>query len=94
MPTVKNDFENPMRILDCKIDECRAKLENMPVITDYLDEECQRHHEEVCAGLRNLNIPFSVGPLIVRGLDYYTKTVFELVSRMLVLRGLFVGRTL
>lgn len=69
----------------------RSKLENMPVITDYLDEECQRHHEEVCEGLRNLNIPFSVDPLIVRGLDYYSKTVFELVSENVGSQGTICG---
>lgn len=73
-------YRNPMRILDCKCPECRKAAEGAPVITDYLCEECRTHFERVRGGLTDAGILFTVDPGIIRGLDYYTKTVFEFVD--------------
>ncbi len=71
---------NPMRILDCKSPICKEIAENAPVVIDYLCEDCKEHFEKVKAHLNAMNISFTVNPKIVRGLDYYTRTVFEFVS--------------
>lgn len=70
---------NPMRILDCKNPECAKVAENAPVIRDYLCDDCKAHFEKVKKYLSALNIAYTVNPRIVRGLDYYTGTVFEFV---------------
>lgn len=72
--------KNPMRILDCKIPVCSEICKDAPVILDYLCDECKDHFEGVKTRLDKLNIEYKVNPTIVRGLDYYTKTVFEFVS--------------
>jgi len=71
---------NPLRVLDCKNPECREVLREAPVVIDYLCDECRAHFESVKNGLSAINIDYTVDPRIVRGLDYYTKTVFEIVS--------------
>ena len=71
---------NPMRILDCKSPVCKKIAENAPVVIDFLCEECRDHFEGVKRHLDAMNIKYTVNPHIVRGLDYYTKTVFEFVS--------------
>lgn len=71
--------KNPMRILDCKNPDCKAISENAPVILDFLCNDCQNHFDEVKSYLDNLNIKYIVNPKIVRGLDYYTRTVFEFI---------------
>ncbi len=71
---------NPMRILDCKSPICKGIAENAPVVLDFLCEECTEHFEEVKKHLTASGLEFTVNPHIVRGLDYYTKTVFEFVS--------------
>ena len=79
--TCKSRFDkNPMRILDCKEEQCKKLNENAPQIIDYLCDECKEHFENVKSGLKDLNIDFTINSKIVRGLDYYTKTVFEFVS--------------
>ena len=79
--TCKTRFEkNPMRILDCKEKTCKKLNENAPIILDFLCEECKLHFENVKSGLELLNINYEVDSGIVRGLDYYTKTVFEFVQ--------------
>lgn len=79
--TCKTRFEkNPMRILDCKERTCKKLNENAPIILDYLCEECKSHFENVKTGLEMLDINYEVDSGIVRGLDYYTKTVFEFVQ--------------
>ena len=69
--------KNPLRILDCKIDGESEIMKNAPKITDYLNEESRNHFEAVQNYLASMNIDFEVNPKIVRGLDYYTNTVFE-----------------
>lgn len=71
---------NPMRILDCKSPVCSSLCENAPVVTDYLCDDCRTHFEGVQGHLKAAGIEFTVNPHIVRGLDYYTRTVFEFVS--------------
>lgn len=79
--TCKTRFEkNPMRILDCKERKCKELNNGAPVILDYLCEECKTHFENVKDSLNSLGIEYIVDPGIVRGLDYYTKTVFEFIS--------------
>lgn len=71
---------NPMRILDCKSPVCKEIAKDAPLITDYLCDDCSSHYEKVKAKLTAANIPFVCDPHIVRGLDYYTKTVFEFLD--------------
>jgi len=76
---------NPLRILDCKVDKDSEILKNAPLILDYLTEEDQKRFDEVLEYLDNLDVDYEVDASIVRGLDYYNHTVFELVSDMEVL---------
>lgn len=71
---------NPMRILDCKEPGCAEIAAGAPHILDYLCDDCKAHFEGVKAGLDSIGIAYEVDPTIVRGLDYYTRTVFEFVS--------------
>ncbi len=81
--TCKTRFEkNPMRILDCKEETCKKLNQNAPRILDYLCEDCKTHFENVKNALNELGITYKVDSNIVRGLDYYTKTVFEFVSKI------------
>ncbi|RUM88057.1 MAG: histidine--tRNA ligase [Thermovibrio sp.] len=83
-PTCKERIErNPLRVLDCKEEGCQRVVEGAPKITDYLCEECSEHYEKVKEYLNLLGVPFKENPLLVRGLDYYTKTVFEFKSSKL-----------
>ena len=80
-PDCLNRLEkNPMRLLDCKVETCKAVSANAPVITDYICGECKDHFESLKAVLSAAGIDYIVNPKIVRGLDYYTKTVFEFVT--------------
>lgn len=80
--TCKSRFEkNPMRILDCKEKRCKELNQGAPIILDYLCEECKTHFENVKNALDKLNIEYEIDSSIVRGLDYYTKTVFEFISK-------------
>lgn len=89
----KYRFEkNPMRILDCKEKKCKELNQGAPIILDYLCEECKEHFENVKKLLKDINIEYKVDPSIVRGLDYYTKTVFEFVSKVDGLTVLAGGR--
>ncbi|MDO5518350.1 MAG: histidine--tRNA ligase [Clostridium sp.] len=72
--------KNPMRILDCKNKNCGEITKSAPIILDYMCEECDTHFTEVKKYLDALNIPYTVDPGIVRGLDYYTKTIFEILN--------------
>ncbi len=70
--------ENPLRILDCKQEKCRQIISQAPQILDYLCEECHNHLKEVLEFCDEISIPYSLNPYLVRGLDYYTKTTFEI----------------
>lgn len=79
--TCQTRFEkNPMRILDCKEEKCKKLNQGAPVMIDYLCEECKKHFENVKQLLESSNIDFTVDSSIVRGLDYYTRTVFEFID--------------
>ena len=79
----KNRFlKNPLRILDCKVDKETEILKNAPSILDYLNEESKKHFENVKKYLEALDIEYVVNPKIVRGLDYYTNTVFEVEANV------------
>ncbi len=73
--------KNPLRVIDCKNEECKEIVKNAPRTIDYLDDECKAHFEELKKLLDDLGIKYSVDTGIVRGLDYYTKTVFEFVDK-------------
>ena len=91
-PTCRERFDkNPLRILDCKEEGCRAITANAPVILDYLCDDCRAHHESVCNQLSLLGIDYEVNPHIVRGLDYYTRTVFEFISSDIGAQGTVCG---
>ena len=80
-PDCTERFErNPLRVLDCKNPGCQRVVEGAPKITDYLCSECREHYEKVKEYLALLGVDFKENPLLVRGLDYYTKTVFEFKS--------------
>ena len=79
--TCKDRLErNPMRLLDCKSPVCQQIGEGAPMMLDFLCEECTDHFAQVKARLDAMGIPYIINPRIVRGLDYYTKTVFEFVT--------------
>lgn len=82
---------NPMRILDCKSPVCSEIAKDAPKVTDYLCDECHDHFQKVQQYLDAMNIPYEVNPSIVRGLDYYTKTVFEFVSTEIGAQGTVCG---
>ncbi|MBE0597538.1 MAG: histidine--tRNA ligase [Desulfuromonadales bacterium] len=71
---------NPLRVLDCKVPGCREATAQAPSILDHLDTPCADHFSRVRAALEDLAVPFAVNPRMVRGLDYYTKTTFEVVT--------------
>lgn len=83
--------KNPMRILDCKSPICSAVAAGAPVILDYLCEECAAHFEAVKACLDAADIAYDINPRIVRGLDYYTRTVFEFESDALGAQAVVCG---
>jgi histidyl-tRNA synthetase len=72
--------KNPLRVLDCKKDSCKKIIKVVPVITENLCQECETHFSEVKSYLDDQKIIFHVEPRLVRGLDYYTKTAFEIIS--------------
>jgi len=71
---------NPLRVLDCKVPECRAVTETAPRLTDHLSPEARTHFDQVLAGLTAIEIPYRLNPRLVRGLDYYCLTSFEITS--------------
>ncbi len=73
-------LKNPLRVIDCKVDACKKIVAGAPRTIEYLDDGCREHFEELKSVLESLNIPFEVDTGIVRGLDYYTRTVFEFVN--------------
>ncbi|HIQ48899.1 MAG TPA: histidine--tRNA ligase [Aquifex aeolicus] len=83
---------NPLRVLDCKVETCKEAVVEAPKIVDYLCNECKVHYENLKRYLNALEIPFRENPNLVRGLDYYTRTVFEAVSDTLGLTLIAGGR--
>ncbi|HWQ59380.1 MAG TPA: histidine--tRNA ligase [Clostridia bacterium] len=90
--TCKTRFEkNPIRILDCKEERCQGIVADAPKVLDFLCEDCAAHFEELKSCLDALDIAYKVDPMIVRGLDYYTKTVFEIISTEGAYKGTVCG---
>ncbi|NDL67608.1 histidine--tRNA ligase [Anaerotalea alkaliphila] len=82
---------NPLRVLDCKVPSCQEVMKDAPLIIDNLGPECREHFEKTLGLLDAMGIPYAVNPWIVRGLDYYTKTVFEFVSKEIGAQGTVCG---
>ncbi|MDY6016601.1 MAG: histidine--tRNA ligase [Oscillospiraceae bacterium] len=91
-PTCLGRLEkNPMRILDCKSPICHEVAKDAPAILDYICDDCSAHFESVKKYLDKMNIEYVINPRIVRGLDYYTRTVFEFVSTEIGAQGTVCG---
>ena len=83
--------KNPLRILDTKNPELQKVLDNAPKLLDYLDDESREHFEQLCSLLDAMGIQYEINPKLVRGLDYYNKTVFEWVTSALGAQGTVCG---
>ncbi len=82
---------NPLRVLDCKVPDCRAAMADAPAIIDYLCSECKIDFEEVQDMLQKLGVPFVVDKNLVRGLDYYARTTFEIQTKSLGAQNAVAG---
>ncbi|MBE5784197.1 MAG: histidine--tRNA ligase [Clostridiales bacterium] len=90
--TCRTRFEkNPLRILDCKEEKCKKITAGAPKMLDCLCDDCANHFEELKSALEAMGIAYNVDPMIVRGLDYYTKTVFEIISTEGQFKGTVCG---
>jgi histidyl-tRNA synthetase len=74
---------NPLRIFDCKVETCQEAIVNAPKVSDFICSECQKHFDKVKEYLEMAGLPYILNPRMVRGLDYYTRTAFEVVSYQL-----------
>lgn len=83
--------KNPLRVLDCKNPVCQEHLQEAPTVLSTLGEDCKAHFNQLQELLKAMDIPFIVDPSIVRGLDYYTKTVFEFISNDIGAQGTVCG---
>ena len=83
--------KNPLRILDCKNESCKEASKDAPVMSDYLCEECDPHYKEVKEYLSASNVSFIENPRLVRGLDYYTNTAFEIIAKDFAAQGTVCG---
>lgn len=82
---------NPMRILDCKSSVCATVAKDAPIMLEYICQDCAEHFKAVKQYLDAMQIPYAINPRIVRGLDYYTRTVFEFVSNEIGAQGTVCG---
>ena len=82
---------NPLRVFDCKVETCADTIANAPTILDFLCADCESHFAQVQSFLKDLRISFAINPRMVRGLDYYTKTAFEVKSRVLGAQNAVAG---
>ncbi len=91
-PTCQARYEkNPLRMLDCKEEKCKQINQNAPKIIDYLCDDCNTHFTKVKSLLDTAQVEYTIDPYIVRGLDYYSKTVFEFVSTAIGSQGTVCG---
>jgi len=72
---------NPLRVLDCKVVSCKQAAEGAPLIEDHLCSECRGHYDQVLSYLESFGVPYAKSPSLVRGLDYYTRTTFEITAK-------------
>lgn len=90
--TCKRRYEtNILRILDCKNEKCKEILKDIPKFYDYVCYECKEHFDRLCEELNKINQNFTVEPMLVRGLDYYTKTAFEVQTNALGSQSAILG---
>jgi len=82
---------NPLRVFDCKVPEDQPIIETLPRISQFLDEGCRKHFDEVQAILTSVSIPFTLNDRLVRGLDYYTRTAFEFTHGALGAQNAILG---
>jgi histidyl-tRNA synthetase len=82
---------NPLRVLDCKVESCQPVINRLPQIADHLCRDCARHFKQVRSYLQDFGISYEVVPRLVRGLDYYVRTAFEIVSGELGAQNALVG---
>jgi len=83
--------KNPLRVLDCKVESCKKINANAPHTMDYVCDECRSHMDKLRGYLDAIGIPYEMDPMLVRGLDYYTRTVFEIVSGAAGAQGTLCG---
>src|SRR5699024_4524517 len=83
--------KNPLSILDCKNKKCKAIAKDAPVMLDHLCDECSAHFDSVKSHVAASEIPYIIEPKIVRGLDYYTRTVFEFTTDQIGAQGTVCG---
>ena len=90
--TCKRRYEtNILRMLDCKNEKCKEIMKDIPKFYDYVCEECKEHFDKLCEELNKINQKFIIEPMLVRGLDYYTKTVFEVQTNALGSQSAILG---
>jgi len=82
---------NPLRVLDCKVEADQPIIDGLPKIIDHLDPECRQHFERFTSGLQERGLAYHITPRLVRGLDYYTRTTFEITSGALGAQNALVG---
>ncbi|MDI6604140.1 MAG: histidine--tRNA ligase [Thermoanaerobacteraceae bacterium] len=82
---------NPMRVLDCKVENCKKILKDAPLILNFLCDDCKKHFDDLKTYLTAIGFKFLINPRIVRGLDYYTRTAFEIISNDLSTQGTVCG---
>jgi histidyl-tRNA synthetase len=82
---------NPLRVFDCKVEACKSIVSGAPTILDFIDENCRAHFHALQEDLRVLDISFTVNPMLVRGLDYYNRTTFEIQTDRLGAQNAVLG---
>jgi histidyl-tRNA synthetase len=82
---------NPLRVLDCKVPTCKEAVEGAPLIEDHLCDDCRTHYGKVLTGLSTFGVRYEKNPRLVRGLDYYTRTTFEIAAAGLGSQNAIVG---
>ena len=82
---------NILRILDCKNEKCKETIKDIPKFYDYVCDECKEHFDKLCEELTRIGQKFTVDPMLVRGLDYYTKTAFEVQTNALGAQSAILG---
>ena len=82
---------NPLRVFDCKVEDCKALVSGAPTILDFIDENCRDHFHALQEDLRVLGVSFTVNPMLVRGLDYYNRTTFEIQTDRLGAQNAVLG---
>jgi histidyl-tRNA synthetase len=88
---VRRSTKNPLRVLDCKVPSCKEAVKGAPSITDYLCEDCDDHFNIVKKTLDRLNVKYKIDKSLVRGLDYYTRTIFEIQTTSLGAQSAVAG---